>query len=297
MLIAFCLTFASMLIDRYLKVLSNFEKYTDLNKEYASRVYKGFLLKYLNSGVLILLLNLKIRITSNFSIGQYDDLTPIWYATIGYSVVFTLCLKFVSLVCWTGYRFFFQPSKRCMDRGCGFDASKTKKKSMTEYIALYMGAEYDIDFSYTEALKTVLICMTFGPILPIVYPISLIHLMFLYWRDKILRKFLILTCLVLTEYRIPPYFDRRINRKARKILSYGIIMFSFSAIWTFGNPNILEKTDIINFDAQAYSENVVKKDFNSLYGPLYHFFGRSTNLYGVPFFLVLIICLVIFILR
>jgi len=188
MVIAFCLTLSSMVIDRFLKMLSKFEKYTDLNKEYASRVYKGFLLKYLNSGFLVLLLNLRVRVTSNLSLGRYDDLTPNWYATIGYSVIFTICLKFVSLFCWTLYRFIYRPMIRCCDRGCSCNARNTKKGSMSEYIALYMGSEYDIDFSYTEILKTMLICMTFGPILPLVYPVSFIHLFLLYWRDKLLRK-------------------------------------------------------------------------------------------------------------
>lgn len=191
--IAFLLTLSSMVIDKFLKFLSEFEKYTDLNEQYTSRVYKGFLLKYLNSGFLILLLNLRLKVSSGSSIGNYDDLTPNWYSTIGYSVIFTYVLKFVSLFVWTLMRCVIPGTSRCCDRSCTCDMKKTRKKSMAEYIAIYMGSEYDFDFSYTEILKTLLIMMTFGPMLPIIYVISFVHLLLLYWRDKILRNSFTLT--------------------------------------------------------------------------------------------------------
>ena len=189
-MIAVILTISSMMIDKLLKSLSAFEKYTDLNSKFSSRVLKGFLMKYGNSGVIIFVINLKIRFFSNFSFGNYDDLTPSWYATIGYSVVFTYMLKFFSLIGWTIYRAFVPWLKRKCDRGCGSDIGKTKKETMADYIALYMGNDYDIDYSYTEILKTLFVCLTFGTILPIIYIISFIHLILLYYRDRIYSKFL-----------------------------------------------------------------------------------------------------------
>ena len=59
---------------------------------------------------------------------------------------------------------------------------------MYDYSELYMGKVYDIDYSYTEILKTLFVSMTFGPILPIIYVISFIHLFLLYWRDKLYGK-------------------------------------------------------------------------------------------------------------
>lgn len=94
------------MIDKLLKLLSGFEKYTDLNSQFSSRIFKGFLMKYGNSGLIILVINLRIKMLGNFSFGRYDDLTPTWYATIGYSVVFTYMLKLFTLIGWTVYRAF-----------------------------------------------------------------------------------------------------------------------------------------------------------------------------------------------
>lgn len=286
--IAFLLTVSSMIIDKVLKFLSHFEKYTDLNEEYTSRVYKGFLLKYLNSGFLILLLNLRFKVTTNTSLGNYDDLTPNWYSTIGYSVIFSFALKFISLFVWTFYRCFVPGLRKCCDRSCTCDMKKTKTKSMADYIAVYMGAEYDFDFSYTEILKTLLIMMTFGPMLPIVYIIAFFHLILLYWRDKIL---------LLTVYKFPPYFDNRINERARRILSYGIPIFCIASIWTFGNPNVLEETTIKNFNVEEYSQKALNQDMNTFLGPFILFFKRCVNNYGIVFFAVLALYIIILIMR
>lgn len=126
-LIALMLTISSMLIDKLLKTLSAFEKYTDLNAKFSSRILKGFVLKYGNSGLIIFVINLKINLFGDISFGQYDDLTPNWYATIGYSVIFTYLLKLFTLLGWTIYRAFVPWLKRSCDRSCSGDISKTKK--------------------------------------------------------------------------------------------------------------------------------------------------------------------------
>ena len=188
-LIAVLLTMSSIIIDKLLHILSGFEKYTDLNSKYSSRILKGFVMKYANSGIIILIINLKIKLGSK-TLGRYDDMTPTWYVTIGYSVVFTYILKIISLLIWTFLRVTLPWLKRCCDRGCSNDVKKTKKKTLADQIALYTGMQFDIDRCYTDVLMNIFICMTFGTFLPIVYVISLIYLILLYYRDKILREFI-----------------------------------------------------------------------------------------------------------
>ena len=80
---------------------------------------------------------------------------------------------------------------RCYDRSCTCNKRSTKKDTLREYLSLYTGTEYDIDYSYSEIIKTVLICLLFGSILPVMYIIGVVHLTILYWRDKILSKIFI----------------------------------------------------------------------------------------------------------
>lgn len=98
-------------------------------------------------------------------------------------------------------------------------------------------------------------------------------------------------------YKFPPYFDSRINERARYILLYGIPIFCVASIWSFGNPNILEKTTITSFDAAKYSENALKQDLDSFFGPLILFYKRSTNTYALFFTIILIFFILITILK
>lgn len=85
------------------------------------------------------------------------------------------------------------------------------------------------------------------------------------------------------------------NKKVRRILAWCIPLYCISAIWVFGNPNILEKTNIINFDAQSYAENYTKRDLDTFFAPIIIFFNRAVTLYGAPFFAILLVFLLIFI--
>jgi uncharacterized membrane-anchored protein YhcB (DUF1043 family) len=58
----------------------------------------------------------------------------------------------------------------------------------------------------------------------------------------------------------------------------------------------LEKTTIVSFDAKSYAANATGENLDSFFGPLIKFFDRATNLYGVPFFAILLIFFAIFIL-
>lgn len=101
---------------------------------------------------------------------------------------------------------------------------------------------------------------------------------------------------MLRLYRLPPAFDERMNRKVRRILAWSIPIFCISAIWILGNPNILEKTTIVDFDAQSYADQVTRDNLDSMFAVIQVFFERSVNLYAVPFFIILLLYVLIFIL-
>ena len=197
-MIAIVLTVTSMTLDYLLQGknyffeilgLSRFEKYSDQNEEFSSRVIKGFVLKFINSGVLVIFINYRIRFSKTIKIGNYDDFTPSWFVNIGYSVILAHILRIFSLLFWTVYLKLVPGLRRCWDRSCSCNKKNTKKKTLKAYIDLYMGSYYDIDYSYTEIINVLFVSFLFGTVLPIIYLISIFHLLLLFWKDKIMRKF------------------------------------------------------------------------------------------------------------
>lgn len=187
-LMAISLGIASIFIDRLLMLLSSFEKHTDQNDEYRSRIFKGSFLNFINSGVIILFINYRYKILGKVQVGKFDDVTPSWFINIGYSVVLTQIVKILSLLFWTAYQFFVPWLWRCLDRKCLCDERVTSQDTHLEYLQLYIGNEFLINYSYTEIIRTFLITFLFGSFLPVLYIISMIHLIILYFTDKILCK-------------------------------------------------------------------------------------------------------------
>ena len=167
--------------------LSKFESHADRNDMCKSRILKGFMLKYLTTCLLTIVINFKFKLGAQ-EIGDYDDLSPSWFRNIGYSLLLALILKIVVnplIVLLMALR---RALKRCCDRGCSFDLSKTKKKNHEEYEKLYSQWDFNLDDHYTEEINVIFIAFTLSPIIPWCYAVCFVYCIVLYWKDKIQRR-------------------------------------------------------------------------------------------------------------
>lgn len=145
-------------------------------------------MKYMNSTIILIFINMRFRFSDNNTVGNYDDFTPSWFKNIGFSISTSLILQVFSLLFWMGYSLIMPAISRCWDRSLRCHPKHTKTKTLKAYFKLYSGDEFHLDFSYTEIINTIYFAFSFGPLLPIVYPLSMLKLMFLLWSDRYLRK-------------------------------------------------------------------------------------------------------------
>ena len=75
---------------------------------------------------------------------------------------------------------------------------KTKTKSIYDYVNLYSGTEYNIALRYSFVLKYVFTSFMYGPIFPIVWPITLVALVNISVWDKIVMFYF---------HKAPPKYD------------------------------------------------------------------------------------------
>ena len=90
-----------------------------------------FVLSFLNSGVVILLVNFRVESFGDWSVpilkGDYQKFSSEWYRLVGSTICLTVI--FMSLVphmANISMQILFC-TKRCWDRRCSFDAKKTRK--------------------------------------------------------------------------------------------------------------------------------------------------------------------------
>ena len=81
---------------------------------------------------------------------------------------------------------------------------------------------------HANIMKTFLICMFYGPVLPIAYPITVLSLLAEYWTNKIL--------LIRTHCR-PAYLSNNIDKVMIRCVPVGIALFSYANLLFHTNYN------------------------------------------------------------
>ena len=76
----------------------------------------------------------------------------------------------------------------------------TKKIMNKDWIELYTGDEFFIDYRYSQILTIIFICFMYSSGMPILYFITVIHLIVIYWIDKYL---------IFRFCKIPRDYDRK----------------------------------------------------------------------------------------
>lgn len=132
-LLGLMLAFVSSAFDKVFFYLNRIEKNTDRNKEIASRIIKIFFWKYFNSGVLIIFVNNRASFFG-YDVGQFDDFTPAWFEEIGYSILLTMLLQCISILCISFAIVMLRKFKQCRDRGCGLKMLKPTNKPNTKVL-------------------------------------------------------------------------------------------------------------------------------------------------------------------
>jgi hypothetical protein len=76
---------------------------------------------------------------------------------------------------------------RFFDSGCTC-GKKTKLMLKTDYLDLYAGTQFPIEYRYSEILTTIFVSLFYSSGMPMLYICDLGYFFFLYWVDKILCK-------------------------------------------------------------------------------------------------------------
>jgi len=150
-----------------------------------------FLVQFINTGIIILLVNADLQIEflpNNFPIlkGDYADFTIEWYRVVGTTIVLTMILNVFSPhfsnFCWM----IFRGCKRCRDRGCSWDMRRTKKILQVDYENVYLGPEFLMEMRYSQILSNIYIVFTYSGGLPLLYVVAFLSFFATYWVDKFL---------------------------------------------------------------------------------------------------------------
>ena len=100
---------------------------------------------------------------------------------------------------------------------------------MAAFIDLYSGPEFQIHWKYAYMLTVVYITFLFGPGLPILFPIALGSLVFLFTVERLLLAY---------SYRKPPMYDDTMNAAALNLLMLSPIGYILSSAYMYSNQQV-----------------------------------------------------------
>ena len=99
---------------------------------------------------------------------------------------------------------------------------------MTEqqYIDLYAGPTFQIDFRYSRLMNNIFVTMMYGCGLPILFPIALVSLVVTYFVEIYMLFYI---------YRVPPAYDISLHKSKLMTMEYaGVLYFAFG-FWQLSN--------------------------------------------------------------
>lgn len=221
-LIVWCMVVVISMINVMLKValriISGYEKRHDKTDLVISNTYKMFIVQFINTGILILIVNAQISGVPGWLPilnGDYDDFSTGWYKQVGVAIIFTMMIGIISPHIANGMfhlKFF---CKRCHDRKCTCKKTHTRQLYQGDYENMYMGPELLFEYRYSTMMNTVFITLMYGAGMPILYLFASLSFFLTYWVDK---------AAVLRIYQSPPRYDISLQKSTREWTNLAIII-------------------------------------------------------------------------
>jgi hypothetical protein len=142
------------LIVSILVALSSFQRFLNKTEEKASSIVKMFLVQFINTGLVLLLVNARIsgvNLPSAFPIfaGRFSDFTVEWYKNVGSTISLTMFINIFTPHIGGFVAVIKDSIFQCLDRKCRRDKRITKQFLQEDYNNIYMGPEFLVEVRYS----------------------------------------------------------------------------------------------------------------------------------------------------
>ena len=158
----------------------------------------------------------------------HSDFDQEWYENVGQQIVFTIILQIFMPYVQFFVAWFTKFAFRFLDSKCSVYAKIPNTKCITiqQYVNTYAGPEATLHFRYSQILNLIMITMTYGTAMPLLYPIAFFALVNFYVCERIQFAYF---------YRKAPLMGNLLNQTALNILSYAPFFGLSFSYWFMGN--------------------------------------------------------------
>lgn len=227
----------NVIVSYIFRILTNIEAHRMITSQLLSYTIKRAFLLIMNMGLIIILLNLQYSADPNFSQqtgiffllqGKYRDITAAWYMNIGAIIILTMIFNISFPLIELALASLVKCIKRCWDKRLCF--KKTSCKTKQAYIDLYNNDIYPIEERYAFLIAVFIITLAFSCVIPILYIIATMSVLFLYLTDKVL---------VFRLYQTPINYGPDLHKLIKKALYFGLIAHMMLSAVFLSQPELI----------------------------------------------------------
>jgi len=219
----------NFLISMTLRRLASFEKHHSLVNMEASIASRLFYVLFINTGLVVLVINAdftwdfirKIQFMDlATSLVGYKDFSIGWFTDVGMQLLLIMIFNILVphaevLLSWL-YTMTYSRNL--------FLRSATSQRELNEW---YMGPVFRLHYRIAQNMMTLFVTMMYGPGIPLLYPIMTVSQFTYFWVDKIM---------LLRYYRNPPSYDAVLASYSAKFSIYAVFPHLVFAIWMYSSP-------------------------------------------------------------
>jgi hypothetical protein len=263
---AFVVVALNIALQTVLKALTEVERHDSLSDESASVSFKIFLATFLNTALILLLVNAQFvdgngdsYLPDGFPLfsGSFTDLSRGWYSVVGAGLSLTMALNVFSphlapmVQCLV-----VQPITRLL-----FTKSAATQHTLD---SLHTGPQFLLHVRYPVILNTVCTTLIYSGGMPMLLPFALIFCVICYLLDK---------ALLLYMYQRPPNYDASLAYTMLSILPWALCAHLGFSVWFYSNPNLVFST-VVNsgtHNSDGFVAQIFSKGLRSTTLPLFLF--------------------------
>lgn len=233
----FVVVFMNFFFTWLLNVAGSFEKHQSLDNMEESNMVRVFLLKFLNSGCLVLLYGQKwLQRLVRIRFDDASDFNVDWYATGGTSVMIIMLMNIIaphvgSFIAYLRHRAKIRRLERSLTKDKETNDSHKIWYTQEKMNEFYRGPPFRLNYRYAQVLVTIAVCWMYAISMPLMPMIGAFSCYVSYWVDKFL---------FCNFYRTPPRYSDRMGKKCTKLLGFLIVLHMIMSLWMMGGGHIFQ---------------------------------------------------------
>lgn len=219
----------NIVLNMVLTFLTSIELHATRSDEVASLTSKVFLSQFLNTAVIVLLVNAEFPFVRAVGLANgvfgvfvrgHMSFVPNWYSAVGVGICITMLTSVVVPQVSSIVAILLRPTRFICARPVDDDETK----------ALYALDTFTTLTKFPVLLNIVFVTLMYSSGMPVLYPIGMLAMLVTYWLDR---------CCLLRCLARPAWQDAQVARFTARTLPWSVFIHLAIAVYMLGDPSVV----------------------------------------------------------